>query len=50
MIHLHIACLPAWMPVRMYDVDGLSIFIHELLAWLEVACRDEAALLVMGAN
>ena len=26
--------LLACMPVRMYDVDGLSIFIHELIACL----------------
>ena len=46
--------LLACLSVCMDDVDGLSIFIHELLAcllaWLEVGCRDEAALLVMGAN
>ena len=34
------------LPVRMDDVDGLSIFIHELLACLVGGCRDEAALLV----
>ena len=46
--------LLACLPVRMYGRCRWLINIHSrtacLLAWLEVGCRDEAALLVMGAN
>ena len=38
--------LLACLSVCMDDADGLSIFIHELLAWLEVEYRVEKKILL----